>query len=291
MTKKNAKARKWAVRDEFTPPQFNDLLFNAIENPGTLSADYHQAYDYSILNRMLIRWQCHDKGIEYGIIGTFKFWKDHGRKVTSGKGSGMAMAQPRMVPRKDKDGNVMLNDKGEPMMRVIFVYPHLWWVLSQTEGEPLPPLECGDWDVAQALAENGVEVEDYRMDDGNCAGYAYTNDDGEQFVAINPISTHHTQTLLHEVAHHVLGHTKEGRMEDGEVTPRNIKELEAEATAYIVAASLGVSEDELSDSRGYIQHWKGSEELTERIVRRIFKAANDILSAGGKSPRPQPEEG
>ena len=72
------------------------------------------------------------------------------------------------------------------------------------------------------------------------------------------------RTLLHEIAHVVLGHTGElSRMDDGqEHTPRCLREVEAESVALICCESLGLPGAEFS--RGYIQHWMSSDQIPER---------------------------
>ena len=55
-----------------------------------------------------------------------------------------------------------------------------------------------------------------------------------------------------------------------------LKEVEAEATAFIIGSILGIDEETLSDSRGYVQNWFGShknipEENSQRIIRTVDK--------------------
>ena len=75
----------------------------------------------------------------------------------------------------------------------------------------------------------------------------------------------------------MLGHTAE-RMTDSERTPKDIREVEAESTAYILCALLGLPG--LDESRGYIQSWLNQQQLTDKSVMRIFGAANKIMTAG-----------
>jgi hypothetical protein len=80
-------------------------------------------------------------------------------------------------------------------------------------------------------------------------------------------------------AHVLLGHTAEGEQNDGELTPRNLRECEAEAVAMLCCAALGLPGVEFS--RGYIQSWWGaSNPIPERSAQRILKAADQILKAG-----------
>jgi hypothetical protein len=87
------------------------------------------------------------------------------------------------------------------------------------------------------------------------------------------------KTLFHEVAHVLLGHCTEGDQNDSELTPRNLRECEAEAVALLCCSALGLPGVEFS--RGYIQSWWGQgNPIPERSAQRILKAADQILKAG-----------
>jgi Zn-dependent peptidase ImmA (M78 family) len=86
------------------------------------------------------------------------------------------------------------------------------------------------------------------------------------------------KTRFHELAHVVLGHTKEVTLTDSERTPKDIREVEAESVAYILCSILELPG--LEESRGYIQHWLRTETIAEKSAQRIFSAANKILKAG-----------
>jgi hypothetical protein len=77
----------------------------------------------------------------------------------------------------------------------------------------------------------------------------------------------------------VLGHTKENAlMSDSELTPKNIKEVEAESVAYILCELLNL--EGAKESRGYIQHWLNSDTIPDKSAQKIFGAADKILKAG-----------
>lgn len=77
----------------------------------------------------------------------------------------------------------------------------------------------------------------------------------------------------------LLGHTAEGLQADGEMTPLNLRECEAEAVALLCCAALDLPGVE--QSRGYIQHWWGSgHSIPERSAQRVLKAADQILRVG-----------
>jgi Zn-dependent peptidase ImmA (M78 family) len=62
--------------------------------------------------------------------------------------------------------------------------------------------------------------------DGNCQGFAR-----QRKIAINPVAQLLHKTLFHETAHVILGHTSEADLTDTERTPKNLREVEAEAVA------------------------------------------------------------
>jgi hypothetical protein len=86
------------------------------------------------------------------------------------------------------------------------------------------------------------------------------------------------KTLFHEAAHIELGHTLEASFTDAEITPRSLREAEAEAVALLLCESLELPGPELS--RGYIQSWLRGDVIPEKSAQKIFEAADRILRAG-----------
>ncbi len=167
-------------------------------------------------------------------------------------------------PTTDEPGDVM----------TWFVCKARWFVLSQTDGEPLPDPETPDWDDARAL--DALDVQEIPFDhvDGNCLGLAR-----DRVIAVNPINLLPHKTRFHELAHVLLGHTVEGLQADSDVTPRTLRECEAEAVALLCCAALQLPG--IDEARGYIQMWWGqSHEIPEPSARRILKVADQILKAG-----------
>lgn len=63
------------------------------------------------------------------------------------------------------------------------------------------------------------------------------------------------------------------------MTPRNLREVEAEGVALVCCAALGLPG--IEESRGYIQHWWGrGNPIPERSAQRVLKVADQILKAG-----------
>ena len=177
---------------------------------------------------------------------------------------------PITVKRREAD----TVDPDAPEIFTRFVYKPRWFVLGQTEGEPLPEPEIPTWDRAQALDALQVDEVPFDLTDGNTLGVARNRS-----IAINPVNPLPHKTRFHELAHVLLGHTAEGEQADAAITPRTLRECEAESVALLCCAALDLPGTD--ESRGYIQSWWGSgNPIPERSAQRIFKAADQILKAG-----------
>ena len=251
-----------------TPKAFADLLRDAVHEPGILSQAYRQFHSYSIGNQLLAMVQCHERAIEPGPMATYPRWQELGRQVRKGQ-KALTLCMPVTIKRKGETADA---DDAEVFTR--FVYKSRWFVLAQTEGEPLaePPILA--WDAARALQSLAIEEIPFTHTDGNCLGYAR-----ERAIAINPVNPLPHKTRFHELAHVLLGHTAEGEQADTEITPRNLRECEAEAVALVCCAALELPG--VAECRGYIQSWWGQgQEIPERSAQRILKVADQILKAG-----------
>jgi antirestriction protein ArdC len=248
---------------------FAELLQSAVTEPGILSAAYRQFHSYSIGNQLLAWSQCVDRGIQPGPMATFPRWRELGRHVKRGE-KAITLCMPVTVKRRGEatDGA----EDAEVITR--FVYKPHWFVLAQTEGEPLPAASVPSWRRERALDALNVELVAFDATDGNVLGFAR-----DRSVAVSPLNPLPYKTLFHELAHILLGHTGEGDQNDGEVTPRNLREIEAEAVALLCCAALELPGVEFA--RGYIQSWWGAgNPIPERSAHRVLKAADQILKAG-----------
>jgi N-terminal domain of anti-restriction factor ArdC/IrrE N-terminal-like domain len=247
---------------------FADLLQSAISEPGKIHAAYFAFHGYSLGNQILALIQCAERGIAPGPIASFNKWKDRGRFVQKGQ-KAIALWMPITCKRTIEQDP----DKPEEVAFTRFLLKRNWFVLSQTQGQEYTPAPIPSWDRARALQALGIEQITFDHTDGNVWGFAR----GKQ-IAVSPLSPMPDRTLLHEIAHVVLGHTAEAVEQDGPMTPRNIREVEAEGVALLCSAALGL--DRAEYSRGYLQHWLRGEEIPERSCQRIFRAADAILRAG-----------
>lgn len=247
-----------------------DLLKQAVNEPGLISSAYSNFHNYSVLNSLWVLIQCMADGIEPGPISTYKGWQALGRQVRKGEHA-MCMWQPFSFVKKETDP-----DTGEETSERVtyFRVKNRWFVLSQTDGDPIPEQVAPEWDPKQAMEALGISEIAFDQLNGNIQGFAR-----ETSLAINPVNPMPHKTRFHEIAHIVLGHTKDGDMVDSERIPHNLIEVEAEGVAMIMCESLGLPGAEFS--RGYIQVWYGmGEEIPEANARRIFSAVNRIIQAG-----------
>jgi hypothetical protein len=256
-----------------TDVDWRATLEEALNAPGALGNTYTRFYNYSFLNQIRLLMQ----GVAEPVA-TYNRWQELGRQVRRGSKAKVVLA-PVLISReaKDTNDNMVLGDDGRPRKyqilvgfrdsRTVFGY-------SDTDGDELPPVQLPGWDTDTALAALGVDRVAFDWINGNAQGFSFQDTEGRH-VAINPTAAYPAKTLLHELAHLMHGHCK-----DGDHTHRGIAEFEAEATAYLVAKELELIDWDAAESRAYIQSWLAGAEVTEDNIARVFAAVNKILTAG-----------
>ncbi len=258
-------------------PKWSALLIDAVNKPGLIMKAYSVFHSYSLGNQLLALVQCQMRGLQPGPISTFPKWQDLGRHVKRGERA-LILCMP--ITRKRHNEETANDDEsnGEGTF-TRFVYKARWFVLSQTEGRDLDPQVTSEWEAKRALAALGIDMIPFDSTDGNCQGFAR-----KQQIAINPVAQLPHKTLFHELAHVVLGHTTEADFADTEKTPRNIREVEAEAVALLCCEALSLEGADYC--RGYLQNWlyQGigftAEAIPEKSAQKIFRAADQILRVG-----------
>lgn len=248
-----------------SPQAWASLLNEAITKPGLILSAYSAFHNYSIGNQVLAMVQCQMRGITPGPISTFPGWKDKNRFVRKGERA-LTLCMP-----------ITFKDKVDPETRRLgFIYKPRWFVLSQTEGEDLPPVEIPSWDRERALAALQITETPFDLTDGNTQGCAR-----KRTISISPLAALPHKTTFHECGHVILGHTEEMDFNDGALTPRDLREVEAECVALICCEALELPGADYS--RGYIQNWLKAgtrQEIPEKSAQKIFGAADKILRAG-----------
>jgi hypothetical protein len=139
---------------------------------------------------------------------------------------------------------------------------------------------CGSGGVSYARSDQGGAAIDRGLPRACRGTQGYAR---KRSIAVSPLAELPHKTRCHELAHVVFGHTVEAEagLSDSDLTPRSLREVEAEAVALVCLEALGLPGAE--HCRGYIQHWnehRGAEPIPERSAQRIFKAADQILKAG-----------
>lgn len=123
-----------------------------------------------------------------------------------------------------------------------------------------------------------VELEDIARDGLN----GYTAPKTRQIRVDEKMSpAQRAKTMIHEAAHAIL-HVDEI---EGETAHRGIRETEAESTAYVVAALLGL--DTSDYSIGYIAGWAGADvELIRSTATNVLRAVNILAEALADDAQP-----
>jgi antirestriction protein ArdC len=256
-------------------PKWSALLVEAVNKPGLIMKAYSAFHSYSLGNQLLALVQCQMRGLQPGPINTFPKWQDLGRHVKRGERA-LILCMPITCKRRDDKDDVDSDGEGT---FTSFVYKARWFALAQTEGEALQPQVMPEWESQRALAGLNIELIPFDSTDGNCQGFAR-----QRQIAINPVAQLPHKTLFHEAAHVTLGHTVEAAFADAEITPRNLREVEAEAVALLCCESLGLEGAEYC--RGYIQNWLNSgnvvdaNTIPEKSAQKILRCADQIIRAG-----------
>src|SRR6266516_6645570 len=95
-------------------PSWEQLLRDAVQQPGTISEAYSAFHSYSLGNQLLALFQCAARGMRPGPIATFVRWKELGRSVRKGQ-KALTLCQPRTYVKRDAHA-----DDADAELAVIF---------------------------------------------------------------------------------------------------------------------------------------------------------------------------
>lgn len=236
-----------------------ELVNRFIEEPGIVGKCYSMFREYSMLNGLALYMQIKGRGLSVGPCASFAKWKSLGGSVKKGE-KALWVNVPFKVTIKKEDV------EAEKMITCFYWKPCVF-TLAQVNIDVKPEPSPTKWDKDKMLKELGIKEIPFDMTDGNVQGYA-----SPAGIAINPLGSHKTRTLVHEVAHYLLHIGKKTKVE------QNIKEVEAELTSAMVGYALGL--DGADEARGYVQHWLGNNTLPNKSALRVLACANRILKAG-----------
>ncbi|MFW6311116.1 MAG: ArdC-like ssDNA-binding domain-containing protein [Nanoarchaeota archaeon] len=261
-------------------------------------------HNYSFNNRILIQLQCPAAS----MVAGFNKWKELGRYVLPKKerkkkgvridpirilAPGVynkiikevdlsnkekvkklkARAQKHKSYKLEEKGNKLILKKRYQYFKYVNVYD-----LSQTDGDPVPSLDIDMSDDMPTLLEplkkltieSGIELEFKRPDQDKNLSAATQGYSCKGKVVINTEKNHLTRQasiLIHE-----LGHEELHDIKDRQELSKEIKEMEADAVAYVVMNHYGVK----NPSDKYLALYKKAYDLKESLDR-ISRIANKII--------------
>jgi hypothetical protein len=269
--------QRYATKPAPDVPKWSALLVEAVNKPGLIMEAYSAFHNYSIGNQILALVQCQLRGLEPGPINTFPGWQALGRTVKRGERA-LILCMPITRKARNEEASESEGENGERTF-TSFTHKARWFAISQTIGDEFTAPRLPGWEAERALAALDIERIAFTDTDGNCQGYAR-----KRQIAINPVAQLPHKTLFHETAHVILGHTSEADFTDTERTPKNLREVEAEAVALLCCAALNLEGADYC--RGYIQNWLcpaigyNGDAIPEKSAQKIFRAADQILRAG-----------
>src|SRR5436309_3239434 len=143
--------------------KWTELLNQAVSQPGLILKAYSAFHGYSLSNQIAAMIQCQQRGIEPGPINTYPGWQKLNRQVRKGE-KAIWLCMPLTRKMKDEAGG------GEQTVITTFVWKPHWFVLIQTEGEPIPTPLMPAWDKGKALAALGIQEIPFTLTEGNVQG-------------------------------------------------------------------------------------------------------------------------
>lgn len=259
-------------------PDWYELLEQAVKEPGQLAAAHKYFHQYSLANRWLASTQLRAMGLPLTPINTFKGWLGVNRPVQKGQKASIALIMPVPVKAKKKDV-----DSGEEKNEVVytkFMLRNYWFHMGQTEGEDFKsePKDGAAWSLSAALdflEIKEVPFEFSSINDTHRLGTATSNE-----ISVSPLATHPELARLREMARILLGHTA-ATPAKSVPTELELREIEAETTAYLVAATLSLPG--LEEARQRIQDNMDDRmklRIPDKCAHRAFSAADKLINAG-----------
>lgn len=230
---------------------------------------FHQ---YSFNNVLLIMAQ----RPEATSVAGYRRWQALGRQVREGE-PGIRIIRPQGYKRT--------NRQGEEVDRLTFRGASVFDI-SQTDGAPPPEvasrLETSDrGELLQTLTQY-AEQHGWSVTFANIAGEANGYAVKDKIVIKDDLAVdQQTKTLLHEIAHHALGHVGTAEW------TREEREIEAESVSFVVAGALGW--DTSQYSVGYVTTWGDGREAAKVIRlhgKRIANTAKVLITdlTGSQEP-------
>jgi len=257
---------KGAERNKILLSKLKDLSSDLVTDPEKLKAfagrwrgGFRQ---YSFYNLLLIAVQKGDATLCAG----FKQWKRHKRWVNEGEKALWILA-PGIVSAKKNNGDGKEDEKDVKTVKYFFSVPV--FDISQTSGQELL---IGNTEVqgnGDISLDDVSSKFDYPVQVSQ--GLADGSTDGHKIKLSHRASkVQMVACYFHELAHILLDHAKDR----GKNLSKQVRELEAEATSYLVCSCIGIENE---GAKSYIGHWNGSKEKIDKSALKILGTAEKIL--------------
>jgi antirestriction protein ArdC len=233
---------------------------------------FSKFHNYSLNNQILIQLQ--KSGATH--VAGYKKWQKLGRQVQKGE-KGIKILAPmtfkKKVEEENENGEIVEKEK-----KVMYFRPVAVFDISQTDGDPIPRIDLSLKDkfgkIMQPLLKfadkRSIEVEFKTVEEDLILTNAYHGYSSGGYIAVKTTDRNKTEQascLVHELAHELL------HKENKEELTKEIKELEAEAVAFIVMDHYSV---ELKSSK-YLALYKKSYDLKESMDR-ISRVSKEIIN-------------
>jgi antirestriction protein ArdC len=222
-----------------------------------------QFHNYSFYNTVSIFFHCPTATHVAGYVA----WQKLGRYVRKGE-VGIPILAP-CFKKKDDATDDDETDRTIAFYKVVYVFD-----VSQTDGEPLPeaPITAKGSDqgllsvLEQITAKHGIHLE-YKPFTGSHHGTSYGGsiEIDDRLEPAGKVSV-----LLHELAHEFLHHQREDRT----LSSSQQRELEAEATAYVVCSHFNVD----TAAFNYLALWNVLEDEIMASFQRIHTLAMQLIN-------------
>ena len=256
---------KGKERSKFLTDKLKELASKLVTDPEKLKAFADRwrggFRQYSFYNMLLIAFQCSGATICAG----FNQWKKHNRSVNGGEKALWILAPGFADVKKKADDD----DEEEEIKAVKYFFSVPVFDISQTSGEELKignSMISGNGDLS---LDDVSSKFDYPVKISN--GLADGSTDGKNInISHRDNVPQMVACYFHELSHILLDHAQDR----GASLSRQVKELEAEATSYLVCSCLGIDNE---GAASYIGGWNGTEEKIDKSAMKILGTAEKIL--------------
>jgi antirestriction protein ArdC len=202
-------------------------------------------------------------------------WNQLGRKVRKGE-RGIRILAPVIGVRRKKDAEAEKDIRSQNQAVLVGFRSAYVFDVSQTEGKELPELServtgnVGEYRerLVDFISAQGIQLE-FKESIAPALGMSYG---GRIAILPGQGAAEEFSTLVHELSHEML-HKAERRT----ATTKTVRETEAEAIAFVVGTTIGLSTGRASAD--YIHLYHGNAALLTESLEVIQKTSAVILSA------------